>query len=180
MFRVQQKRVRVVSSGCLTQLLKELVLGLLHAPCSFGVAHESSDALQCGQSQTETRVLLRPGAGSTVGHYRSYLRFYDPRVRQSQPRCVLECVLDCLSIAESTTGINPMCNCSTGFLGTCLPGSSTICTGGGQKHQVATKKTSVEDGLSRERRERTTFSILRASHSWTVGDVHPSKQVHAR
>jgi hypothetical protein len=45
------------SSRCLTQLLKELVLGLLHAPRSFGVAHESSDALQCGQGQTGTQVL---------------------------------------------------------------------------------------------------------------------------
>ena len=45
-------------SRCLTQLLKELVLGLLHAPCSFGVAHESGEGLQSGQGEAGAQIWL--------------------------------------------------------------------------------------------------------------------------
>ena len=49
------------SSRALAQLFKELVLGLLHAPCGFRIAHESGDAFECGHDEAGTQVLLGLG-----------------------------------------------------------------------------------------------------------------------
>src|SRR5208282_3075423 len=51
---------RLASCGP-AQLLKQPVLGLLHAPGGFGVAPESGDALQGGQAEAGTQVVLGLG-----------------------------------------------------------------------------------------------------------------------
>jgi len=46
--------IRLEALRGLTQLLKEAVFGLLHAPGGCGIAHQSCDTFECGDIEART------------------------------------------------------------------------------------------------------------------------------